>query len=387
MWESEHTHGSTMKHINRVPFLSHQFRLVPLNEQKRIVAKIEELFSKLDAGITALERVQANLKRYRAAVLKAAVEGKLTEEWRKQNTNTEPASKLLQRILKERRQKWESEQLEKYQKSGKTPPKDWQAKYKEPSAPDTANLPYLPDGWCWATMEQIISRSEYGTSVKCTYDAQNEPVIRIPNIAKGILDLSDMKFAVTPLNLDQSSRLCIGDILVCRTNGSVSLIGKSTLVRHELTPNHSFASYLLRFRFVESEVLPNWLNLYLSSSQARKFIESNAASSAGQHNISLSLIHTMLIPLPPITEQKILIEQCQEQLSLDNEISKIIAKNTLRASCLRQSILKQAFSGKLVPQDLNDEPASLLLQRIQAEKANTIKAKPAKRQPRRKVES
>ena len=127
----------------------------PLHEQHRIVAKIEELFSDLDAGVAALKRAKANLKRYRAAVLKAAVEGKLTEEWRAKNPPKEPAAKLLERILKERRKKWEEDQLAAYEANGKQPPKNWRDKYQEPAGPDTANLPALPEGWCWAAVEQL----------------------------------------------------------------------------------------------------------------------------------------------------------------------------------------------------------------------------------------
>ena len=104
--------------------------IAPLNEQSRIVAKIEELFSDLDAGVANLLRVRANLKRYRAAVLKAAVEGKLTEDWRAQHPDTEPASVLLERILTERRRKWEEDQLAKFAEAGKQPPKGWQEKYR-----------------------------------------------------------------------------------------------------------------------------------------------------------------------------------------------------------------------------------------------------------------
>jgi type I restriction enzyme S subunit len=127
-------------------------------EQDRIVAEIEKQFTRLDAATAALKRVQANLKRYRASVLKAACEGRLVpteaELARKEGRAYEPADKLLQRILRERRARWEADTLAKMQASGK-PPKDdhWKQKYKEPSAPDTSNLPPLPEGWCWASLE------------------------------------------------------------------------------------------------------------------------------------------------------------------------------------------------------------------------------------------
>jgi type I restriction enzyme S subunit len=142
LWMMRYFRHRCVNHVNQasisgtplsqtVPFL-----IAPFNEQRRIVKKIEELFSKLDAGVAALERVKANLKRYRAAVLKSAVVGKLTAEWRAKHPDTEPASKLLERILKERRRKWEDAQLAKYATAGKEPPKGWREKYKEPAGPN-----------------------------------------------------------------------------------------------------------------------------------------------------------------------------------------------------------------------------------------------------------
>ena len=116
------------------------------------MAKIEELFSDLDAGVAALERAKANLKRYRAAVLKAAVEGRLTAAWRAEHPDVEPASELLKRLLTERRKRWEQDQLAKYEAKGKKPPQGWKDKYKEPAPPDARLVArQLPPNWCWTT--------------------------------------------------------------------------------------------------------------------------------------------------------------------------------------------------------------------------------------------
>jgi type I restriction enzyme S subunit len=357
------------------------------NEQRRIVEKIEELFSDLDAGVAALERAKANLKRYRAAVLKSAVDGSLTDEWRSSHPDFEPASKLLERILTERRRKWEADQLAKFKAAGKEPPKNWRAKYVEPMPPDTANLPVLPDGWCWASVEQLVVRSEYGTSLKCDYSAHGVPVLRIPNIAASCIDLSDIKYAAQPVNLSEGDELLPGDMLMCRTNGSIRLIGKAAVVTGRLTVAHSFASYLLRFRFAQSCILPFWVHAYVSSIAGRKFIEGNAASSAGQHNISLSLVSRMPIPLPPTAEQNVLIDEINERLYQTDNADGGLAKSILRATRLRQSILKQAFEGQLVPQDPKDEPANVLLDRIRSEsQPHEGNGQPAKPKPRKKTE-
>lgn len=356
--------GVTRQALTKEMILNFELPIAPVNEQARIVAKIEELFSELDAGVAALERVRAGLKRYRAAVLKAAVEGKLTEDWRAQHPDTEPASVLLERILAERRRKWEEAQLAKFAQTGKQPPKGWREKYPEPRSLEKANRLELPDGWCGISLDQIVARSEYGTSVKCDYQADGPPVLRIPNIARGDLDLQDVKRATAPIEIPPDDELLKGDMLVCRTNGSISLIGKAALVKSPLQPPHTFASYLLRFRLVEPEILPKWTHVIFSSRQGRSFIERHATSSAGQHNVSLSLLNGMPLPLPPHAEQRAIVAEVERRLSLVDEVEAQVEANLKRAARLRQGILKRAFEGKLVPQDPSDEPAERLLDRI-----------------------
>jgi len=159
---SSHLNAGDRPRVDFDQIGTYELLLAPRPEQDRIVAEIEKQFTRLDAATAALKRVQANLKRYRASVLKAACEGRLVpteaELARKEGRAYEPADKLLQRILRERRARWEADTLAKMQASGK-PPKDdhWKQKYKEPSAPDTTNLPLLPEGWCWASIEELAS--------------------------------------------------------------------------------------------------------------------------------------------------------------------------------------------------------------------------------------
>ena len=357
---------------------NYPFPLPPLPEQHRIVAAIEQHLTRLDAAVTALQRVQANLQRYRASVLKTACEGKLVPTAaalaQAEGRDYEPAGQLLERILVERRAHWEAQQKRR-------------GRYKEPAPPDTSTLPQLPEGWAWATVEQLIVRSEYGTSMKCSYDADGVPVLRIPNIVRGDVDLEDIKYANQPLQMDAQRGLQIGDVLMCRTNGSISLIGKTAVVRAELEPLHSFASYLLRFRFADTRIVPHWFHIFATSKSGRAFIERHAASSAGQHNVSLRLIHGMPIPLPPLAEQRRIVAEVERRLSVIRQAEATVAASLQRAERLRQSILKQAFSGQLVPQDPNDEPAAALLARIQAERAAAETAAKARRKPRRRRRS
>ena len=352
--------------------------LPPRAEQTRIVAKLEELLSDLDAGVAELKAAQKKLAQYRQSLLKAAVEGALTAAWRTQHQPTETGAQLLQRILQERRARWEARQLAKFAEQGKTPPKDWQKKYPEPVQPDTTDLPELPQGWVWASLDQLALDSSYGTSVKCGYESQGASVLRIPNVIARKLVLDDLKFASQPLDLHKSEYLAPGDILVVRTNGSVSLVGRAAEVTEPLPGDFYFASYLLRVRCLETSVVHRWVSALLASRQGRSWIESRAASSAGQHNLSLSTLLTIPIPLPPIVEQAEAMNALEAVLLSVSEQEQFLDKSLQQSTAQRQNILRAAFSGQLVPQDPHDEPASALLERIRAERA----ARDAVKKPR-----
>ena len=372
------TPSVTVKHLSSRTIGEIGLPLPPAAEQIRIAAKLEELLSDLDAGVAELKAAQKKLAQYRQSLLKAAVEGALTAEWRTQHQPTETGAQLLQRILQERRARWEARQLAKFAEQGKTPPKDWQKKYPEPVQPDTTDLPELPQGWVWASLDQLALDSSYGTSVKCGYESQGASVLRIPNVIARKLVLDDLKFASQPLDLHKSEYLAPGDILVVRTNGSVSLVGRAAEVTEPLPGDFYFASYLLRVRCLETSVVHRWVSALLASRQGRSWIESRAASSAGQHNLSLSTLLTIPIPLPPIVEQAEAMNALEAVLLSVSEQEQFLDKSLQQSTAQRQNILRAAFSGQLVPQDRHDEPASALLERIRAERA----ARDAVKKPR-----
>jgi len=352
--------GTTFKEITKSKLRLFAFPLAPLPEQRRIVAKLEELVTRLDAGVAALKDVRAKLKRYKAAVLKAASEGRLVP----QDPNDEPASQLLQRILAERKAKWEAD----LRARGKDPSK---AKYVEPKPPDADRLPELPSRWCWATLNQLSWDAGYGTSQKCDYEASGPPVLRIPNIVNGGFDLSDTKYATNGNALADTDALAPGDLLIIRTNGSKDLIGRTGLVRETFDPPHFFASYLIRYRILDL-YLAAWLSAIWDASSNRRKIEQIAATSAGQYNVSVSSLNRITVPIPPLTEQFRIVAEVERRLSVVQELEGAVAASLARAGRLRQAILKRAFEGKLVPQDPSDEPASVLLQRISMSRSEPI---------------
>lgn len=353
--------GVGIHHLSADRFASMPFLLPPENEQRRIVAKIEELFSDLDAGVAALTRAKANLKRYRAAVLKAAVEGKLTAAWRAEHPNVEPADKLLGRILTERRQKWEAAQQAKFAAAGKPPPKNWRSKYTEPKPPDTTGLPKLPAEWCWASVEQVAEFVRYGTSGKTNEDDAGVAVLRMGNIVDGLLDLNKLKYL--PSTHDEFPDLFLesGDLLFNRTN-SAELVGKSAVYEGQHEPC-SFASYLISVRCLRG-CDSRFLCSYINSSHGRRWVKSVVSQQVGQANVNGTKLQALVFPLPPAAEQEHIVAAAAETISQIESADVALEHGLIRAARLRQSILKRAFEGKLVPQDPQDEPAGELLKQL-----------------------
>lgn len=361
---------------------SARFPLPPVNEQRRIVAAIEEQFSRLNAGVTALEQVQASLKRYRTALLKVAVEGKLTKAWRTKNPNIESASRLLERILKERRRRWEEEQRAAYERKGNKPPKNWQLKYKEPALLDTEALPKLPKGWCWAGMEalsQLITSGSRGWAQY--YSDHGAAFIRMGNLDHETvtLDLSHVQRVDPPAGAEGTrTRVQQEDILVSIT-AELGMVGLASRDLGEAYINQHVA--LVR---PVDESTGKFLAWYLASQDGKRQLQS-LRRGATKTGLGLDDIRAVKVPLPSVAEQERIVEEIERRLLILQQVETEVEANLRRAAQLRQSILKQAFEGKLVPQDPYDEPAATLLMRVREERTRREQqALLAKRSKRKK---
>ncbi len=341
--------------------------LAPLSEQHRIVARIESLFARLDEGVAALKRAQANLDRYRASVLKAAVEGRLTEQWRRANPTEESGEALLRRILAERRKRWEEQQFAKFEAKGKRPPKNWKKKYKEPVEPDTRNLWGLPAGWCWATVDQLgwviggLTKNPARRNLSLRL-----PYLRVANVYADEMRLDDIRtIGVTKAEFDRVS-LLPGDLLIVEGNGSANQIGRVAQWDGTIKPC-VHQNHLIKVRFGRY-IRPRWPLMWLLSPAGRSIVLHKASSTSGLHTLSLSKVRSLPMPLPPRLEQV----EAERVASTLRDATQIVegglGAGITRADALRQSILKRAFEGRLVPQDPADEPASVLLDRIGAQR-------------------
>ena len=322
--------GSTRKRISRGNLATIPLPVPPLPEQRRIVAEIEKQFARLEMGVTALRRVQANLKRYRAAVLKAACEGRLVPTEAELATTGNPKAKfetgesLLARILVERRKNWKS-----------------RGKYKEPTAPVTAGLPPLPEGWVWATFEQIAERVTVGFvgSMKHEYVKYGVPFLRGQNVRENRFDPEGLLYVSADFHQKLSkSAIQPGDLAVVRS-GSV---GVTCVIPDSLSDANCSDLVLIQrpLGFV-----PQY-GAYYMNSLAKRHVAAGKVGVALIH-FNTKSVAALAVPLPPLVEQKRIVAEVERRLSVVEELEAVVSANLQRATRLRQSILQKAFSGKL----------------------------------------
>ena len=364
-----------------------EFLLPPLPEQHRIVEAVESYLTRLDDAVASLERVQRNLERYRASVLKAAVEGRLVPIEaalaRKEGRSYEPASVLLERILVERKIRWIEDAAEKARakaearslKAGKpwTPEDDALAlakarktaetKYKEPEAPDTADLPTLPEGWCWTSIGEAFEVLVGATPSRRESTYWNGV---IPWVSSGEImfnriratreTITEAGLANTSTQVSPPGTVLIGMIGEGKTRGQVAI--------QEIAACNNQNSAAIRVS--ETPCISEYVYFYLESQyeQTRR-----RGSGGNQPALSKARVSVIPLPLPPAAEQRSIALALEEKLSVEQAITTQLVYAQKKSVRFRQSILKWAFEGKLVEQNPDDEPASALLERIRAERS------------------
>lgn len=353
--------------------LERLFAIPPRAEQARIVAKLEELLSDLDAGVAELTAAQKKLGQYRQSLLKAAVEGTLTAEWRAKNMPSETGAQLLERILIERRVRWEAKKLAKFAEQGKTPPKDWKNKYLEPVQPDTAGLPELPDGWVWTSLDmlgEIASGVAKGNKIGADVEVREVPYLRVANVQRGFLDLSEMKTILATERDIAELTLRAGDVLF-NEGGDRDKLGRGWVWRDEVAgcihQNHVF-----RMRPYLPEVLPELISHH-GNTFGKAWFQNAGKQTTNLASINMTMLRMFPVPLGPADEQRELLAQLELQIEQITQQEQAVELGIRQSAAQRQNILRAAFAGQLVPQDPNDESASALLEHIRTKRAERVK--------------
>ena len=311
--------GSTIRHFPQQAARKYELLLPPISEQRRIIAMLERLLAKVDASRRRLDHVQHVLERFRQSVLAAAFSGQLTDDWRAGNASSRET------------------------------------------------VGDLPIGWKSARVGEVLENLKYGTAQRCDYDKRGVPVLRIPNVANGIIDHSDLKYAKLPSSEREQLRLRAGDILLIRSNGSVSLVGRTALVRQP-DEGFAYAGYLIRLRPRPTAVTPAFLNLALGSFDVRLQIELKARSTSGVHNINGEEVRALSIALPPQEEQREIVRRVNALVALADRMERRLADARRQLEKITPALLVKAFRGELVPTEAEqasregraEEPASML---------------------------
>lgn len=308
------THGSGMVHITKGKFEAMPIALPPLPEQKRIVAKIEELFTKLDAGVEALRKVKVELKRYRQAVLKHAFEGKLT-------------------------------------------------------AAEFENG--LPIGWRRMSLKEVtlekdgLRRGPFGSAIKKAFFVPEG--YKVYEQGKAINDDPyRARYYISEEKYDElkNFRVIAGDLLV---SCSGVTLGRIVQIPSDAEPG-VINQALLRIR-LKANLLDSKYFIYLFRSDVfQKMIFARSRGTAMPNLVGIKEFRLIPVNVPPNPEQLTIVSEIERHFSIADEVEQTVEKGLKQAERLRQSILKRAFEGKLVPQDPADEPAERLLERIRAEK-------------------
>jgi type I restriction enzyme, S subunit len=372
--------GSTRKRISRGNLATLDLPVPPTTQQERIAQEVEKQFTRLEAGIAALKRVRANLRRYRAAVLKAAVEGRLVpaeaELARREGRSYEPADQLLKRILAERRARWEADQLAKFRASGKEPKQDWRTKYKQPPQLGPRGLQAVPEGWAIASLEQLTSALRvicYGILMPKENIEGGVPYVRVLDLKGDRIDMAGLR-KTSPAIAKAYARASLrtGDLLLA-IRGSYGRVAEvppeleggnitQDTARLDVAENlhHRYIAFCLR-----SPVVQNYFK--------------TVGRGVAVKGVNIADVRSCPVTLPPVGEQERIATEVERRLSVIDELDMQVDANLKRANRLRQAILKRAFEGKLVSQDPDDEPASVLLERIRAERKASQGSAPSRK--------
>jgi type I restriction enzyme S subunit len=336
--------GTTFEAISGDTLKNFIVPIAPPEQQKRIVAKIEELFSHIDAGIAALNKAKQLLKQYRQSVLKAAVTGELTKQWREDNKDKlEPASQLLERILQERRQKWEAQQLEQFKAKGKVPKDDgWKGKYKERPLPSAEELPEIPSEWKWVELQHVFDVITDGDHQAPPKADEGIPFLVIGDVNKGVINFRDKRFVPRSYyeGLAEIRRPRKGDLLY-------TVVGSFGIpVKVESEKEFCVQRHIAILKLNENLSLDYIYHILSSGFVFKQATE--VATGTAQKTVPLGGLREIKIPFMSEEEQKRICEAVNEKLDSLAKLANEIDTQLIKSEKNKQSILASSFSGDLM---------------------------------------
>ncbi|WP_395750125.1 restriction endonuclease subunit S [Prosthecobacter sp.] len=369
-----------MASVNQPQVARFPLPLPPISEQQRIVSKLDAMMARIDKAEAAARRALDRIQRYRAAVLQAAVTGELTRDWRKSHPADETGAQLLARMLQDRRFQWEESEAKRLDAAGKRPKDDfWKKRYQEPKQPKKNHLFDVPNEWAWASLDQLCLVFVDSAHRTPRYSSSGTPAIGPRDVVGGVLDLhrarkvNKEEFAIQTARRTPQG----GDIVYSRELS----FGWGAVVK----PGESLCLSQGMCLFRPHPDLDLWLfHTLLNGSWGRHQAE-RASTGTSHPHINLPDIKAFAFPLPPIREQSQLRDEIKRRFTAVENLAGKLSRQIDRAQDTRQSLLREAFAGSLVPQDPKDEPAAFLLERIRAARESEAKKPKPKRMPKAKI--
>lgn len=349
--------GSAIPHLNKKLFKEFSFPLPPLNEQKRIVEKLDFLFEKTKKAKEIIEEIKVDIENRKISILDRASKGVLTSKWRNENKVSD-VKELLKSINDEKIKKWEEECLQA-EKEGKKKPKKLIIREIEDMIVPTEEQPYkLPDSWVWVRLGNIIDNIKYGYTASSQENGEVK-LLRITDIQNDEVNWNTVPYCKISEEEFETYQLKVRDILIARTGGT---IGKTFLIR-EIPKNLKsvYASYLIKF-YPNKNISEIYLKNYFSTDLYWKLLKMKSRGT-GQPNVNSPSLQALLVPLPPLEEQQEIVRILDEVLENENKVKELLELEE-RIDVLEKSILHKAFKGELRTQNSNDESAMELLKKI-----------------------
>jgi type I restriction enzyme, S subunit len=343
--------------------------LPPLNEQRRIVSTIEQLTDRSHKARAALEDVPKLIAQFRQSVLAAAFRGDLTADWREKNPDIEPASELLERIKIDRRKRWEEAELQQMRNQGNEPKNsNWKDKYKESILLSGVTFPQVPKEWNVITLDLIADAVDPQPSHRTPPEIENGiPYIGIGDIGKDELIDFEASRKVSQTILEEHNlryQLRKGDFIF----GKIGTLGKPFILPEPYS--YALSANVILIQPRSEYVLDEWLFYFMKTPLVEKILVDNSRSTS-QSAFGIKKIRMMPVLVPSIQEQKEILLAVKKTVSSLHSLELMYTENHANLQQLDRSILAKAFRGELVPQDPNDEPAAVLLERIRAEREQT----------------
>jgi len=355
--------GSTIKYLRIGDISDCPVNLVSIKHQELIVAKIEELFSELDKSIETLKTAQAQLKVYRQALLKNAFEGKLTAQWRIENQDKlETTETILKQIQQEHVNRYQ-QQLSKWEASNKQSSKPREQKLL-PTIPieELTKFSVLPNGWAWMKLGEVFNIYLGSTPSRKRSDFWDGDIPWVSSGEVAFCKIKDTKEKITNLGYVSASTEVhpIGTVMLAMI-GEGKTRGQAAILDIKACHNQNTAA----IRVSETKCNPEFVYQYLVYQYE---ITRKIGSGNNQKALNKERVSDLIFPFCSYLEMNEVVRHIDEKLSVTDQLQQAVNSSIQQAESLRQSILKRAFTGQLVPQDPNDEPASILLEQIKTSK-------------------